>query len=141
MHNHDLFPKYLNNKFNECNDNPTKIKVPINKIKFGEVGYKFEKYFKNHGVFEGCVTEKNRRCWYSADNDCEDLSISQLKKLKRVTLFFLTLIKSNDKLKKLKEFQLPSVDNVKVGDIGFRFKKYFNGYGIFEGQVIEIKII
>ena len=33
------------------------IKVPINKIKFGDVGYMFEKYFKNHGVFEGRVME------------------------------------------------------------------------------------
>ena len=57
LYNHDLIPKHLNNKFNECNDNPIKIKVPINKIKFGEVGYKFEKYFKNHGTFEGCIIE------------------------------------------------------------------------------------
>ena len=31
LHNHDLIPKHLNNKFNECNDNPIKIKIQINK--------------------------------------------------------------------------------------------------------------
>ena len=40
-HNHDLIPKHLKNKFNECNDNPIKIKIPINKINFGEVGYEY----------------------------------------------------------------------------------------------------
>ena len=102
LHTHDLIPKHLNNKCNECNDNPIKIKIPINKIKFGEVGFNYEKYFKNHGVFEGCVMEilratksnKNRRCWYSADNDWEDLSIKQLQKLKRVTPFLLSPRKS-----------------------------------------------
>ena len=110
-YNHGLIPKYLNSKLNEYNNNPIKIKVPINKIKFGKVGYKFEKYFYNHGVFAGCVMEilkrtksnKNRRCWYSADNDSEDLSISQLQNLKRVTPFFLSPRKDiNCKLKKEK---------------------------------------
>ena len=41
-------------------------------------------------------------------------------------------------MKKLKEFKLPSVNNIKIGDIGFRFKKDFIGHGIFEGQVTEI---
>ena len=89
-------------------------------------------------ILKGSKSKKNRRCWYSASNDCEDLSISQLRKLKRVSPFFLTPIKNHKKLKKWKEFKLPSVDNVKVGDIGFRFKKYFNGYDIYEGQIIEI---
>ena len=57
LHNHGLIPKLLNNKFNDCNNSPIKIKVPINKIKFGEVGYKFEKYFKNHRVFKGRIME------------------------------------------------------------------------------------
>ena len=43
LHNYSLIPKYLNNKFNDCNDSPINIKVPTNNIKFGEVGYKFEK--------------------------------------------------------------------------------------------------
>ena len=38
----------------------------------------------------------------------------------------------------MKEFKLPSVNNIKIGDIGFRFRKDFMGHGIFEGQVIEI---
>ena len=38
----------------------------------------------------------------------------------------------------MKEFKLPSVNNIKIGDIGFRFRKDFIGHGIFEGQVIEI---
>ena len=83
LYNHDLISKHLNNKLNECNDNPIKIRIWINKIKFGEVGYKYKKYFENHGLFEGCVMEilkgtksnKNRRCWYLANNDWEDLSI------------------------------------------------------------------
>ena len=41
-------------------------------------------------------------------------------------------------MKKLKEFKLPSVNNIQIGDIGFRFRKDFIGHGIFEGQVIEI---
>ena len=44
-------------------------------------------------------------------------------------------------MKKLKEFKLLSVDNVKTGDIGFRFKKDFDGHGICEGQVIEMNNI
>ena len=38
----------------------------------------------------------------------------------------------------MKEFKLPSVNNIQIGDIGFRFRKDFIGHGIFEGQVIEI---
>ena len=90
-------------------------------------------------ILKGTKNNKNRRCWYSADNDWEDLSIKQLQKLKRVTPFFLSPRKDHrHKLKKLKEFKLLRVDNVKIGDIGFRFKKDFDGHGIFEGQVIEI---
>jgi len=142
LHNHGMIPNILNKKFNDCNNSPIRIKVPINKIKFGDVGYKFEKYFKNHGVFEGQVMEilmgKNnkliRRCWYNADDDWEDLSLCQLRKLKRLTPIFLSPIKDKiHTLKKLKEFKLPSVNNIKIGDIGFRFKKDFIGYGIFEG--------
>ena len=60
-HNHGLIPKYLNSKYNECNDNPIKIKVPINKMNLGEVGYKFENTLKSwyirrmcNGNFKGC---------------------------------------------------------------------------------------
>ena len=79
LHNHDLIPKYLNNKFNECNDNPIKNKVLIHKIKFGEVGYKFEKYFKNHGVLEGCVTKvlKGKK-----SEKIKDVSIQQIMTVK-----------------------------------------------------------
>ena len=35
-------PKYFHNKFNNCNDDHIKIKVPTHKIKLGDVGYKFE---------------------------------------------------------------------------------------------------
>ena len=34
--------KYLNNKFNSYNYRPIKLKILINKIKYEEVGYKFE---------------------------------------------------------------------------------------------------
>ena len=51
-------------------------------------------------ILKGSKSKKNRRCWYSASNDCEDLSISQLRKLKRVSPFFLTPIKNHKKLKK-----------------------------------------
>ena len=57
LHNHGLIPKYLNNKFNDCNNSPINIKVLVNKIKIGEVGYKLGKYFENHDMFEGCVME------------------------------------------------------------------------------------
>ena len=46
LHNPGMIPKILNKKFNDCNNSPIMIKVPINKIKFGDVGYMFEKYFK-----------------------------------------------------------------------------------------------
>ena len=65
-----------------------------------------------------------RRCWYNADDDWEDLSLCQLRKLTRLTPIFLSPIKDKiHTLKKLKEFKLPSVNNIKIGDIGFRFKK------------------
>ena len=41
-------------------------------------------------------------------------------------------------MKKLKESKWRNVNNIKIGDIGFRFKKDFIGHVIFEGQVIEI---
>ena len=52
---------------------------------------------------KGTKSNKNRRYWYSADNDWEDLSIKQLQKLKRVTPFFLSPRKDHRyKLKKNK---------------------------------------
>ena len=60
-HNYGLIPKYLNSKYNECNENSIKIKVPINKMILGEVGYKFENTLKSwyirrmcNGNFKGC---------------------------------------------------------------------------------------
>ena len=83
LHNHGLIPKYLNNKFNDCDNS-------INKIKIGEVGYKLEKYFENDDMFEGCVMEIlkgtksniNRNCWYSANDDLDDLVIVNFESLK-----------------------------------------------------------
>ena len=80
-----------------------KIRIPINPIKIGAIGYKFKKYFKGHGWFEGRVSEinigakekKDRRVIYS-DGDVEDVSIKQLKSLKRVTQY-LSPIKSHYK--------------------------------------------
>ena len=46
LHNPGMIPNILNKKFNDCNNSTIMIKVPINKIKFGDVGYMFEKYFK-----------------------------------------------------------------------------------------------
>ena len=70
LRNHGLIPKYLKNTFNDCNNSPINIKVLINKIRVSEIGYKLEKYFENHDVFEGYVMEIlkgtksniNRRC-------------------------------------------------------------------------------
>ena len=80
-----------------------------------------------------------KRCWYSADDELEYLSLCQVRKFKRLTPIFLSPRKDKTHtLKKLKEFKLPSVNNIKIGDIGFRFRKDFIGHGTFEGQVIEI---
>jgi len=38
-------------------DESVKVRIPINNIKFGDVGYKFEKLFKGYGKFEGCIIE------------------------------------------------------------------------------------
>ena len=58
------------------------------RIPIGDVGFRFRKYFRGHGVFEGRVVEigpeangdrsmRNRRCRYE-DGDSEDLSKRQL---------------------------------------------------------------
>ena len=80
-----------------------KIRIPIHPLKIGVIGYKFKKYFKGHGWFEGRVSKinigtkekKDRRVIYS-DGDVEDISIKQLKSLKRVTQY-LSPIKSHYK--------------------------------------------
>ena len=46
LHNHGMITNILNKKVNDCNNSPIRIKVPINKIKFGDVGYKFENISK-----------------------------------------------------------------------------------------------
>ena len=59
-----------------------KVRIPINIVKVGDIGYRFRKNFKGFGIFEGCVIEiktyaennKNRRCLYTY-GDSEDLSL------------------------------------------------------------------
>ena len=118
-----------------------KIRIPINVTKFGNVGYRFQKHFKGYGTYEGRVMEirsnvkgnKDRRCIYS-DGDIEDLSLKDIKKYN--SLNFLTPVKKiENKPVKIRI----SVNKIKVGDIGYKFRKSFKGHGIFEGCVIEIK--
>ena len=81
-------PTQLLNKFTRFR-NQIKVRIPINKVKVGDIGYRFEKNFKGFGIFEGCVIDikthaennKNRRCLYT-DGDSEDLSLIQLRSLK-----------------------------------------------------------
>ena len=86
------------NKFTKCR-NSIKVRIPINKVKIGDIGYRFEKNFKGFGIFEGCVVEikthaanhNNRRCVYT-DGDSEDLSLIQLRSFKILSpKFFLNL--------------------------------------------------
>ena len=81
-------PTQLLNKFTKCR-NSIKVRIPINKVKVGDIGYSFENNLKGFGIFEGCVVDikthaennKNRRCLYT-DGDSEDLSLIQLRSLK-----------------------------------------------------------
>ena len=34
-----------------------KIRIPINSTKFGNIGYRFQKYFKGFGIYEERVIE------------------------------------------------------------------------------------
>ena len=155
----EFFPTQLLNKFTKCR-NSIRVRIPINKVKVGDIGYRFEKNFKGFGIFEGCVVvikthtenNKNRRCVYT-DGDSEDLSFIQLRSLKILSPKFLSPIKLLKCAKSLKEHETISsklveveqvkvripINIVKVGDVGYRFRKNFKGYGIFEGCVIEIK--
>ena len=33
--------------------NSIKVRIPINKVKVGDIGYRFENNFKGFGIFEG----------------------------------------------------------------------------------------
>ena len=133
-----LIPIQLLNKFLYS---PVKIRIPINVTKFGNVGYRFQNHFKGYGAYEGRVMEirsnvkgnKDRRCIYS-DGDIEDLSLKDIGKYN--SLKFLTPVKKIEN--KIEKIRIP-ITKIKVGDIGYKFRKSFKGHGIFEGCVIEIK--
>ena len=144
-----LIPIQLLNKFSYS---PVKIRIPINIIKFGNVGNRFQKDFKGYGNYKGRLIEirsnmkgnKDRRCMYS-DGNIEDLSLKDLKKFKN--LKFLTPVKKVESVKILEKIEIKS-PVVKVlnkyslcicGNIGFTFIKKFKGFGFYQGVVIEIK--
>ena len=70
-----------------------KIRIPINVIKFGNVGNRFQKDLKGYGNYKGRLIEirsnmkgnKDRRCMYS-DGDKADLSLKELIKLKNLKI-------------------------------------------------------
>ena len=47
-------PTQLLNKFTKCR-NSIKVRIPINKVKVGDIECRFEINFKGFGIFEGCV--------------------------------------------------------------------------------------
>ena len=47
-----FLPTQLLNKFTKCR-NSIKVRIPINKVKVGDIGYRFENNFKGFGIFEG----------------------------------------------------------------------------------------
>ena len=67
-------------------DESVKVRILINNINSGDVGYNFEKLFKGYGKCVGCVIEsrhnaqenKTRRCLYT-DGHSENFSLYNLK--------------------------------------------------------------
>ena len=120
-----------------------KIRIPKNTIKFGAVGYKFEINFAGCGKFIGEITDirqdaennKDRRCTYFEDDDIEDLSLEELRTLKRITPLSLSPIKISHQSNI--NVHIPTTEI--VGNMGFKFKIFFKGHDVFEGQVISIK--
>ena len=86
LYKNGLAPKHLLNRFNSSVSIQLKSRIPKNFIKFGAVGYKFEKHFAGYGKFIGVITDirqdaennKDRRCTYFEDDDIEDMSLKEL---------------------------------------------------------------
>lgn len=77
------------------------MKLPIDKIKVCDIGFRFEKYFINYGNFEGCVMEvrkgikgnKSRRCRYHGGILGGGINVRQLTYLKGLTPLYISPIK------------------------------------------------
>ena len=95
-----------------------KVRIPINIVKVGDIGYRFRKNFKGFGIFEGCVIEikthaennKHRRCWYT-DGNSEDFSSIQIRSYKRLTSTFLSPVKVLNNQNPLEKSDLSDVEN------------------------------
>lgn len=71
---------------------------------------------------------EDRRCLYTTDEDIKDLSLDEIRYLKRIKPLYLSPIKVSHQIK----INVNILRTKIVGDIGFRIKKIFKNHGMYE---------